>query len=106
LVDKKWPVALSEASLIRRNFMLRKFGAVALASALLVTTGTAAFAAPASDQAALAPGKPAGVHEARLRAPLWLWIAGVGFVALGVGLVVSGGGNGHSSATTTTGTHL
>ena len=86
--------------------MMRKYGAVALASALLVTSGTAAFSAPASDQAALAPGKPAGVREAAMRAPLWVWIAGVGFVALGVGLVVSGNGNGHSAAHTSTSTHL
>ena len=85
--------------------MLRKFGAVALASALLASTGSAVFAAPASDQAALAPGKPAGVKEAAMRAPLWVWIAGVGFVALGVGLVASGNGNGHSGGSSTT-THL
>jgi len=85
--------------------MLRKYVAVALASALLVTSGSAAFAAPASDQAALAPGKPAGVREAAMRAPLWVWIAGVGFVALGVGLVASGNGNGHSGGSTTN-THL
>ena len=85
--------------------MLRKFVAVALASALLASTGSAALAAPASDQAALAPGKPAGVKEAAMRAPLWVWIAGVGFVALGVGLVASGNGNGHSGGSSTT-THL
>jgi hypothetical protein len=85
--------------------MLRKIGAAALASALLVSTGTAAFAAPASDQAALAPGKAAGVREAALHAPLWVWIAGIGFVALGVGLVASGNGNGHSGGSTTT-SHL
>ncbi len=85
--------------------MLRKIGAAALASALLVSTGTAAFAAPASDQAALAPGKPAGVREAAMHAPLWIWIAGIGFVALGVGLVASGSGNGHSGGSTTN-THL
>ena len=84
--------------------MLRKIGAVALASALLASTGTAAFAA-SSDQAALVPGKPAGVREAALRAPLWVWIAGVGFVALGVGLVAAGNGNGHSGGTRPT-THL
>lgn len=83
--------------------MVRKIGAVALASALLVSSGTAAFAA--SDQAALAPGKPAGVKEAAHRAPLWIWIAGVGFVALGIGLVMSGNGNGHSGGSTTN-THL
>ena len=85
--------------------MLRKIGAVALASALLASTGSAAFAASASDQAALAPGKPAGVKEAAHRAPMWVWIAGVGFVALGTGLVMSGSGNGHSGGSTTS-THL
>jgi hypothetical protein len=79
--------------------MLRKFGAAALASAMLFST-TSAFAA--SDQAALAPGKAAGVHEAALHAPLWIWVAGVGFVALGVGLVASGNGNGHSGGSSTT----
>ncbi|MEI9889045.1 MAG: hypothetical protein WDN08_21590 [Rhizomicrobium sp.] len=85
--------------------MLRKIGAVALASALLVSTGTAAVAASTSDQAALAPGKAAGVREAAHRAPMWVWIAGVGFVALGIGLVASGNGNGSSSGTTSS-THL
>ena len=82
--------------------MLRKIGAVALASTMLLST-TSGFAA--SDQAALAPGKAAGVHEAALRAPLWIWVAGVGFVALGVGLLASGNGNGHSGGSTTTTTH-
>jgi len=79
--------------------MVRKFVAAALASALLVSSGTAAFAA--SDRAALAPGKAAGVHQAALHAPLWIWIAGIGFVALGVGLAVSGNGDGSSSGSTT-----
>jgi hypothetical protein len=79
--------------------MLRKIGAVALASTMLLST-TSAFAA--SDQAALAPGKAAGVHEAALHAPLWIWVAGIGFVALGVGLLASGNGNGHSGGSSTT----
>ena len=82
--------------------MVRKLGAVALASALLFVSGTSAFAA---DQAALAPGKPAGVRQAALHAPLWIWIAGIGFVALGVGLIASGNGNGASGGSTTS-THL
>jgi Mn2+/Fe2+ NRAMP family transporter len=100
LVDKTWLIALSELTLVRRNFMLRKIGAVALASTMLLST-TSAFAA-SSDQAALAPGKAAGVHEAALHAPLWIWIAGIGFVALGVGLLASGNGSGHSGGTSTT----
>lgn len=85
--------------------MVRKIGAVAIATALLVASGGTAFAASGSDQAALAPGKAAGLKEAALRAPAWVWVAGVGFVALGAGLVASGNGNG-SSAGTTTSTHL
>jgi hypothetical protein len=84
-------------------FMVRKLGAVALASALLLSSGTAAFAA--SDQAALAPGKPAGVKQAALHAPLWIWIAGIGFVAIGIGFLASGNGNGSSGGSTTS-THL
>lgn len=81
--------------------MLHKLGSVVLASALLFSS--AAFAA-GTDEAALAPGRPAGVKQAALHAPLWVWIAGIGFVALGVGLIASGNGNGHSSGSTT-GTH-
>ncbi len=84
---------------------MRKLGSVALAAALLVSAGTSALAASASDQAALAPGKAVGVKNAALRAPLWVWVAGIGFVALGVGLVASGNGNG-SSGGSTLNTHL
>jgi len=84
--------------------MSHKLGAVALASALLISSSVGAFAADA-DHAALAPGKAAGVKEAALRAPIWVWVAGVGFVALGVGLVASGNGNGSSSGTSSS-THL
>ncbi len=82
---------------------MQKLCASVLASALLLSSGSAAFAA--SDQAALAPGKPAGVKQAALRAPIWVWVAGVGFVALGIGLIASGNGNGSSGGTTTS-THL
>ncbi|MEJ1968788.1 MAG: hypothetical protein WDN03_09200 [Rhizomicrobium sp.] len=84
--------------------MLQKLGVIALASALMVSSTVGAYAADA-DQAALPPGKAAGVKEAALHAPLWVWIAGIGFVALGVGLVASGNGGGHSGPTTTS-THL
>lgn len=79
--------------------MLRKFAAVALMSTLVLSS-TSALAA-SSNEAALAPGKPAGVKEAAMHAPLWVWIAGVGFVALGVGLIASGNGNGSSGGSTT-----
>jgi hypothetical protein len=81
--------------------MVRKLGAIALASTLLLSS-TAAFAGSESSQAALAPGKPAGVKEAQMFAPIWIWIAGVGLVAVGVALVASGGNNGSASATTST----
>ena len=81
---------------------MRRFSAFVLASTLFVSS---AYAAGTSTSASLAPGKPAGVREAAMRAPLWVWIAGVGFVALGVGLVASGNGNGHSGGSTTN-THL
>lgn len=81
---------------------MKKMCATAAAFAMLLST-TATFAA--SEQAALPPGKAAGIHEAALRAPTWVWVAGVGFVALGAGLVASGNGNG-SSAGTTTSTHI
>lgn len=81
--------------------MVRKLSSAALATALLLSS-TAAFAASDTNQAALAPGKPAGVKEAQMWAPTWMWIAGIGFVGLGVALVASGGNNGSSSSTTST----
>jgi hypothetical protein len=81
--------------------MFRKLASAALASALLLSS-TAAFAASDSNQAALAPGKPAGVKEAQMFAPTWIWVAGIGVIALGVVLVASGGNNGTSTTTTST----
>jgi hypothetical protein len=86
------------------QLMHRKLGVIALASALLLAGSGSTFAA-GTDQSALAPGKPAGVRQAALHAPLWVWIAGVGFVALGVGLVLSGNSNGTSGGSSTS-THL
>jgi hypothetical protein len=80
--------------------MLQKLGGVALALALLISSSASSFAA-GTDQSALAPGKPAGVKEAAMRAPLWVWIAGVGFVALGIGLVASGSSHGSSGGSST-----
>jgi hypothetical protein len=82
--------------------MLQRLGSIAIASALLFSS-TAAIAG--GNEAALAPGKPAGVKQAAMHAPMWVWIAGIGFVALGIGLVASGNGNGHSGGSTTS-THL
>ena len=91
-----FPVRIS-----RRNTMPGKLAAAALILSLLASTS--AYAAD-GDQPALAPGKPAGVREAGAHTPVWVWIAGVGFVALGIGLIVSGSG-GHSGGSTTA-THL
>ncbi len=83
--------------------MLRRNGSAALAFVLSMSTCAASFAAPVGDQSALAPGKPAGVREAALHAPLWVWVAGIGFVALGIALVASGNSNGTSSGSSTSG---
>ena len=70
---------------------MRKFhvksGAVVTAIALSIS-GTA-FAGP------LAPGKPAGVHEAQTGDKEWLVFGGLAAVAAGI-LIVSAGG-GHSA---------
>jgi hypothetical protein len=69
--------------------------ALVLSAALVASTG-----ASAAEQAALPPGHAAGVHDAQLSAPTWVWIAGIGLVGLGIGLAASSGG-GHSTGTTT-----
>lgn len=96
-MQARYDFYLDEESFMRKNL------ATTAALAVFLSSGAAAFGAP--EQAALAPGKPAGVKEAALRAPAWVWVAGVGFVALGAGLVASGSGNGHSGGSSTT-THL
>ena len=73
--------------------------ALALGATLMAST-----AAGAAEQAALPAGHAAGVHDAQLTAPTWVWIAGIGLVGLGIGLAASSGG-GHSSGSTTN-THL
>ena len=57
----------------------------------------------AGDAAALPPGKPAGVKQAALNAPVWIWVVGIGLIGLGIGLAASSGGS-HSTGTTS-GTH-
>ena len=87
--------------------MLRKWGTAFVAGALLVSSSVAAIAGtdalqqPQAQQGALMPGGPAGVQQAALHAPLWVWIAGIGFVALGVGLVASSTSKKAASTTTT-----
>ena len=77
---------------------MRRFTIGFLTCAVLASTAVAGMADPI---APLPPGKAAGVKEAALHAPLWVWIAGIGFVALGVGLVASGNKNGVTTPSTT-----
>ncbi|MBV9044574.1 MAG: hypothetical protein JO348_08355 [Alphaproteobacteria bacterium] len=78
--------------------MMKNIVAATLSAALLIPA-----VASAQEHAALAPGKPAGTHEALLRAPVWVWIAGIGFIALGIALASSGGSNNSAGSTTGTG---
>ena len=66
---------------------MRRFAIGFLTCAVLASTAVAGMADPITP---LPPGKAAGVKEAAIHAPLWVWIAGIGFVALGVGLIASG----------------
>jgi len=74
---------------------MRSISAVALAASLLVTN---AYAATPS----LAPGKPAGVHQAQMGKSNTLFIAlGVGIFAAGIALAASGDSNKVTPATST-----
>jgi hypothetical protein len=63
----------------------------------LVLTGTAALA-----ETPLAPGKPAGIHQAQMQTPTLLIVAGVAVVAAGIALAASGGSNNNTTVATTT----
>ena len=76
---------------------MRTFGAVLLASTLLVSGAFAATDASAP----LAPGKPAGVKQAQMQGGTAAIFLGVAIVAGGAALLASGKGN--SSVATTTG---
>ena len=81
--------------------MYKKFGAVALAAALLFSS--TAFAA-GTNQGALAPGKPATVSQAQhFGSHTLLLLLGVGLVAGGLAAALTGGGHG-TTTTSTTGT--
>lgn len=79
---------------------MRKFAAIALASALVTSS---AFAAGSQDSSPLAAGKPAGVKNAQLTGNGFLLIAGLAVVAGGIALVVSSG-SGNNVAVTTSST--
>lgn len=79
---------------------MRNLGAAILATALFVSSATAA-----TNTTSLAPGKPAGVQQAQMHGHTLLWIVGLGIVIGGVALVASGNGNNHQTVTTTTSTN-
>jgi hypothetical protein len=75
-------------------------GAAFLAASLIMTSAVAATSG--NNSAPLAPGKPAGVKQAQAHGALLWWLAGLGVVGLGVGLVASGNGNNSVTPATTT----
>jgi hypothetical protein len=82
--------------------MLRNWGAVAVAASMLFSTTAAIAADTASNQGALAPGKPAGVKQAQmLDDDTALWLLGGAVVIGGIVLVATGTGNGSTTSTTT-----
>ena len=78
---------------------MRNLGAAILATALFMSSATAA-----TNTTSLAPGKPAGVQQAQMHGHTLLWLFGLGIVAGGIALVASGNGNSHQTVTTTTAT--
>jgi hypothetical protein len=70
----------------------------AITAALIATTMSASAAC--ADPAVLAPGKPAGVHNAQMGSSL-LILTGIGIAAVGIALAVSAG-NAHGPTTATT----
>ena len=69
---------------MRKSYVMA--GSVVTAIALAVP-GTS-FAGP------LAPGKPAGVHEAQMADKEWLVVGGIGLVVAGLLVATAGGGHG------------
>ncbi len=81
--------------------MLRKLGAVALATTMLISSATYALAQ--GGQGALTPGKAASVKQAEsfTDSNTLILLLGVGVVAGGIALVASGDGHGVVGSTTT-----
>ena len=80
--------------------MFRKFGGVALAASMLVSS--TAFAAADANQGALPQGKAASVQQAQMFDDNGLlWLGGVGLVGFGIALVMTGNGHGTVGSTTT-----
>ena len=80
--------------------MFRKFGGVALAASMFVSS--TAFAAADANQGALPSGKAASVQQAQMfdDSNGLLWVVGLGIVGGGLALVLTG--NGHGTVGTTT----
>jgi hypothetical protein len=75
---------------------------LATVSAALLTQ--AALADPSPANGALAPGQPAGVHQAQLTNPNTMMFVGLGVLVIGVGVYLAKGSYkipGQSSATST-----
>jgi len=75
---------------------------LATASAALLTE--AALADPSPPDSALAPGQPAGVHQAQLTNPNTMMFIGLGVLVIGAGIYLAKGTYkipGQSSATST-----
>lgn len=81
--------------------MFRKFGGVALAASMFVSS--TAFAAADANQGALPSGKAASVQQAQMfdDSNGLLWIVGLGIVGGGLALVMTGNGHGTVGSTTT-----
>jgi hypothetical protein len=69
----------------------------------LVAASTVSVAM-ADSQAPLAPGKPAGIHEANLRGNGWVVIVGLGAVIAATAIILSSGDKNHPTTPTTTAT--
>jgi hypothetical protein len=79
--------------------MFRTFGAAAVAASLLIASATATFADPSASEGPLAPASQAGVKQAlSLGSNTTAVFLGVGLLAGGLALALSGNDNG--SATT------
>jgi hypothetical protein len=74
---------------------MRVIGSAVLAAVLSLST------AYASD-AALAPGKPAGVKQAQMETNTVLLVGGIAVVGIGIGLAVSGNNSTPATSTSTT----
>lgn len=76
---------------------MRSLAAIAFTASFFITSAYAA-----TDVAPLAPGKPAGVQRAQVERNTLMVVLGVGIVAAGIALTVSGDSNTITPAVATT----